>query len=146
VGDGTGEIVRETVAAGSRLDCFAFNQFIGGGDAALRLEVGHRHPALRHRAVRALPARDRWLVRRSGRRQRRAAAWEGRTAREDAARAVTIVGGVAGPRVRSVAVAGHVLALSRRRAFLHVVRGVRETRDVPVEVTYRDGSRRRFGA
>ena len=31
VGDGTSEIVRETVAAGSRLDCFAFNQFVGAG-------------------------------------------------------------------------------------------------------------------
>ena len=73
-------------------------------------------------------------------------AWETRSARKDAARAVTIVGGVAGPRVRSVSVTGQVQALSRRRAFLHVVRGVREPRDVPVEVTYRDGARRRFGA
>jgi hypothetical protein len=73
-------------------------------------------------------------------------AWETRSARKDAARAVTIVGGIAGPRVRSVSVAGRVLALSHRRAFLHVVRGVREPRDVPVEVTYRDGARRRFGA
>ena len=31
VGDGTSEIVRETVAAGSELDCFAFNQFVGAG-------------------------------------------------------------------------------------------------------------------
>jgi hypothetical protein len=31
VGDGTSEIVRETAAAGSELDCFAFNQFVGAG-------------------------------------------------------------------------------------------------------------------
>jgi hypothetical protein len=31
VGDGTSEIVRETVAADSQLDCFAFNQFVGAG-------------------------------------------------------------------------------------------------------------------
>ena len=31
MGDGTSEIVRETVAAGSRVDCFAFNQFVGAG-------------------------------------------------------------------------------------------------------------------
>jgi hypothetical protein len=51
---------------------------------------------------------------------------------------------VAGPRVRAIRAGGRRLALSRRRAFLHVVRGVREPAMVPVEVVYADGSRRRF--
>ena len=72
-------------------------------------------------------------------------AWETRTARQDVARAVTVVGGIAGPRVRAVSAGGRRLELSDgRRAFLHVVRGVREPAAVPVEVSYADGERRRF--
>ena len=302
VGDGTGEIVRETVAAGSRLDCFAFNQFVGAGlnqipgylagecfgwaklstpaaaglrrtayrrSGARRDEGGHdalgrpverlprrggprraRHAARRRRRGRlgARARHDRGPRRRPlgrtarGRRGRRAArrvrrraaaralltwreggrtcfepgqlvdrhtpgrsdelpgvkargtlhratlvgalrhdsksgigiqlygigrfapypreiggscgdpddgsglllAWETRTASQDAAKAVTVVARIAGPRVRAVSAGGRRLELSvRRRAFLHVVRGVREPAGVPVEVTYTDGSRRR---
>ena len=72
-------------------------------------------------------------------------AWETRTARRDAAQAVTVVGGIAGPRLREVSAGGQRLALSRgRRAFLRVVRGVREPEAVPVLVTYAGGERRRF--
>ena len=74
-------------------------------------------------------------------------AWETHTGRRDAAKPVTVVSGIAGPDVRAVSVAGRRLALSaRRRAFLHVVRGVREPAALPVEVTYDDGTRRRFTA
>jgi hypothetical protein len=73
-------------------------------------------------------------------------AWETRTPRRDAAKAVTVVSGVAGPRVRAVRVGGRELPLSARRTFVHAVRGVREPASVPVEVAYADGSRRRFPA
>ena len=69
---------------------------------------------------------------------------ETRTARADAARAVTVVGGIAGRRVRAVRAAGRSLRLSPRRAFVLVVRGVREPGAMPVEVTYADGARRRL--
>jgi hypothetical protein len=72
--------------------------------------------------------------------------WETRTPRQDAAKAVTVVSGVAGPRVRAISAGGRNLPLSRRRAFVHAVRGVSEPAAVPVTVTYADGSRRRFPA
>ena len=71
-------------------------------------------------------------------------AWETRTPRQDAAKAVTVVSGIAGARVRAVSAGGRDLPLSHRRAFVHAVRGVREPAAVPVTVAYTDGSRRRF--
>jgi hypothetical protein len=71
--------------------------------------------------------------------------WERRFARPDASYAFTIVSGIAGPRVRSVAVGGaggwRPLELGRRRAFLDVVRGPRRP---ALRVTYADGSARTF--
>jgi hypothetical protein len=68
--------------------------------------------------------------------------------RRDLSLGHTIVSGVAGPRIAGVAVdAGErriALRLSRRRAFLWVVRGVVGPRAVRVVVRYADGRRRVF--
>jgi hypothetical protein len=72
------------------------------------------------------------------------ASWESRYARRDQAFAVTVVSGIAGPRVRSVAVRirgrWSPRPLSARRAFLWAARGVRGPAELPVRVTYVDGS------
>jgi hypothetical protein len=68
--------------------------------------------------------------------------------RRDLSLGHTIVGGVAGPRVASVSVVvdgrRRRLALSRRRAFLWVVRGVVGPARVRVVVRYVDGRERTF--
>ena len=69
--------------------------------------------------------------------------------RRDLSLGHTIVAGVAGPRVASVAVRANgrrrVLPLSRRRrAFLWVVRGVVPPARLPVSVQYTDGRERTF--
>ena len=71
------------------------------------------------------------------------ASWGSRYARRDQAFAVTVVSGIAGPRVQSVAVrvGGRwvVRPLSVRRAFVWAARGVRGPSELPLRVTYTDG-------
>jgi hypothetical protein len=69
--------------------------------------------------------------------------WETEIARLDLNLGVTTVAGIAGPRVRSVSVAGRTLRLEGG-AFLAVVRGEVAPARLPVTVGYDDGTRRTF--
>jgi hypothetical protein len=75
--------------------------------------------------------------------------WESRYPRRDQAFAVTVVSGVAGPRVRAIEVrrGGRwtPVPIGRHRGFAVAARGILAPHALPARVTYDDGRRRTFG-